>query len=168
MFPDLELVYGKWEFSFDFNRQHFHIGRVIHHINDPAGKADSQVVFVSTKANAAAFIRLSLFTVQKRPCKNCGIQKMRRHGVTFKRNLRRGSQCTVDNRVVAFREPCVELYIQFFHGTGQTQRNLLQKSIQRMVEAFLFSLALGIARLCINQADSQNPAGPLHPLVFVL
>ena len=57
MFPDLELVYGKWEFSFDFNRQHFHIGRVIHHINDPAGKADSQVVFVSTKANAAAFIR---------------------------------------------------------------------------------------------------------------
>ena len=34
--------------------------------------------------------------------------------------------------------------------------------------AFLFSLALGIARLRINQPNPQNPAGPLHPLVFVL
>lgn len=168
MFPDLELVYGKWEFSFGFNRQHFHIGRLIHHINGPAGKADSQIVFVSAKANAAALVRLSLFTVQKRPCKNCGIQKMGRHGIAFKRNFRRGSQRTVDHRVVAFGEPCVELYIQFFHGTGQAQRNLFQKGIQRMIEAFLFSLTLGIARLCINQADSRNPAGPLHPLVFVL
>ena len=74
MFPDLELVYGKWEFSFDFNRQHFHIGWVIHNIDCPASKADSQVVFISTKANAAAFVRFSLFTVQKRPRKNGGIQ----------------------------------------------------------------------------------------------
>ena len=106
--------------------------------------------------------------MQEGRCHECGINKTLWHRVTFKGNFRSCAQTAVVLRMVAFAKPCIKAPVHFLQRVRAVEVNLIQKSVQSPVKAFLLSLAFGIPGLCVNESDTEQIADATHPVGTVL
>ena len=70
---DLNLASKKGRFALDFYRECFYVGRVKYNIYNPTGILYAEIIFLSAKTDAAAFIRLALLAMQKSTGKTSGV-----------------------------------------------------------------------------------------------